>query len=274
MIRMVCSDMDGTFLHSSGQILEENMRMLEVLAERGIEFVPASGRPGFGIPQPIAAAKATHYIISSNGARLTRVEQGREVEVLVSNRMKKEVVVQLYDEVGDLDITFDVLVDGKTYTERRRYEQMERFIPNPHVRTVSRSLRTPIDGTIPELLRDVSELEKVTILANSQSNKHAVLAAVDAKPELCWTSSMQNIIEISDVRASKGAALSTLADYLGIPLEATVAFGDNLNDVSMLKVAGTGIAMANATKEAQEAADLIGASCDEAGVAKYLATIL
>ncbi len=274
MIGLVCSDLDGTFLNSSGQIPEENMRMLELLAERGIEFVPASGRPGFGIPQPIAAAKATHYIISSNGARLTRVERGREVEVLASNHMKKESAVQLYEKIGDLDITFDVLIDDKVYSERSRLEKLDRFIPNPIDCALFRSFRTPVDETIPELLRDVSELEKVTILIDSQSKKDAVLEAVEAMPELCWTNSKPNNIEISDVRASKGAALSMLADHLGIPLEETVAFGDNFNDVSMLQVAGTGIAMANATKEALDAADFVGASCDEAGVATYLATIL
>ena len=72
---------------------------------------------------------------------------------------------------------------------------------------------------------------------------------------------------MNQTRANKGDALLALADYLGVPHEKTFAFGDGLNDLTMLEKAGTGIAMANAFPEAIEAADWVTASCDEDGVA-------
>ena len=71
--------------------------------------------------------------------------------------------------------------------------------------------------------------------------------------------------------SGKTAAIRALAEISGISPEDTVAFGDDLNDIEMLRFCGTGIAVANAIPEVQEAADEITLSNDEDGVAKWLA---
>lgn len=69
------------------------------------------------------------------------------------------------------------------------------------------------------------------------------------------------------MNANKGQALLDLADRLGVPHEETIAFGDGLNDITMIRAAGIGIAMENAEPAVKAAADWITASCDEDGVA-------
>ena len=81
------------------------------------------------------------------------------------------------------------------------------------------------------------------------------------------STSVPDNVEINQIHANKGEALMVLADYLGVPRDATMAFGDGLNDLSMIKDAGIGVAMANACDEAKELAGWIAPSCDEAGVA-------
>ncbi len=70
------------------------------------------------------------------------------------------------------------------------------------------------------------------------------------------------------MNAKKGNALKFLADYLKIPVEGTIAFGDGLNDVSMIEAAGLGIAMENSCKEVLDAADFVTTDCDHDGVAE------
>ena len=69
-------------------------------------------------------------------------------------------------------------------------------------------------------------------------------------------------------------ALARVAEILGIPREETIAIGDGENDISMLRWAGLGIAMANAPENVKAAADVIAPACDEDGAAwameKYL----
>lgn len=76
-------------------------------------------------------------------------------------------------------------------------------------------------------------------------------------------------LEISDSRASKGNALRTLCERLGISPEEVCAIGDNGNDVSMIRYAGLGVAMGNALAEAKAQADYIAGLNDEEGAAKF-----
>ena len=77
-------------------------------------------------------------------------------------------------------------------------------------------------------------------------------------------------LEINAAGATKGAALTELCRMLDIPLEETAAFGDGTNDLSMLRAAGTGVAMANGDPAVLEAADLTAPTNQEDGVARIL----
>ena len=62
-----------------------------------------------------------------------------------------------------------------------------------------------------------------------------------------------------------------VAEALGVPIEETYAFGDGINDLSMIVAAGHGIAMGNAVDELKAAAEYVTASIDDDGVAKAMA---
>ena len=81
-----------------------------------------------------------------------------------------------------------------------------------------------------------------------------------------YASSVPDNVGLNQIHANKGEARLVLADYLGVPQGATMAFGDGQNDLSMIKNAGISIAMANTCDEAKKVADWIAPSCDEAGV--------
>ena len=77
-------------------------------------------------------------------------------------------------------------------------------------------------------------------------------------------------MEINHADATKGKALLGLCRALDIDPSETMAFGDGLNDISMLRAAGVGVAMGNASESVKAAADLVTAGCDSAGVAEAL----
>ena len=92
-------------------------------------------------------------------------------------------------------------------------------------------------------------------------------------PVDCFTSSPE-ALEIVPPGVNKATGLARVAELLGIPREETIAIGDGENDISMLRWAGLGIAMANAPDNVKAAADVIAPACDEDGAAwameKYL----
>ena len=64
--------------------------------------------------------------------------------------------------------------------------------------------------------------------------------------------------------------MKTLVEHIGIELTDVIAFGDDLNDLGMLKLAGTAVAVSNAIEEVKAVADHITESNDQDGVAKFL----
>ena len=86
-------------------------------------------------------------------------------------------------------------------------------------------------------------------------------------PELLFSTSVKNNIEVNYHTAGKGNGLAALCRHLGIDPADAVAFGDSSNDTDMLLAAGCGIAMSNALPQVKEIADALTLSNDECGVA-------
>ena len=78
------------------------------------------------------------------------------------------------------------------------------------------------------------------------------------------------IINIINKEASKGHAILKLCEYLNVNIGDTMAFGDDINDMSMISTVGYGVAMGNAREEIKEIAKEIALSNNEPGIAKVL----
>jgi len=74
-------------------------------------------------------------------------------------------------------------------------------------------------------------------------------------------------LDVTALEANKGTALTTIAEYLGVPLEQTAVIGDGGNDPAMFKCAGLSIAMGQAEEAVKRQADVVTASNTEDGVA-------
>ena len=119
------------------------------------------------------------------------------------------------------------------------------------------------------------DVQKVQVYPGDPEKRIALLRAMpEAFPAMLATSSIAENVEINAAAANKGQALLALAAHLGLRPEQTMAFGDGLNDVTMLRDAGVGVAMGNASDEIRALADVVTASCDEDGVAQVIEQLL
>jgi hydroxymethylpyrimidine pyrophosphatase-like HAD family hydrolase len=100
----------------------------------------------------------------------------------------------------------------------------------------------------------------------------AQVAAGD-RAEVTHSNSAGDLLEISAVGVSKATALAALCDRRGVAAERVVAFGDMPNDLSMLRWAGHGVAVAGSHPDVLDVADEVAPSNDEDGVARVLARI-
>lgn len=264
---IVFSDLDGTFFDSHKRISALNAKAMDELAARGIEFVPCSGRPLAGIVPEVLEHPSVHYAISANGAAVTDVRTGTTLHRI---DLGLERALAIYQLACNHDVTFDFFADGHDYMCREQYNRLTEFVDDPYVLASMRTTRTPFDGDPVDFAHTLKHIERIAIYWRDPADRDALEAQISQDESVAIVRSYDTNIEVSDVRASKGSALSWLCDHLGIPVAEAVAFGDNINDISMIEAAGTGVAVANAEPEVLAAADVIARSNDEAGVGRFV----
>ena len=270
MTRLVFVDMDDTFLSPDKTISDENRRILDAAHERGVQFVPCTGRNVTGVPRELAEHPSVRYAVCCNGALICDV---RTNEVLHEVDIPKGVVRSLYDEVRDLPITFDLFADGGVYTAADRWHVIEEMGVSEASRDNIRRVRTRVDAPVDQIIERVGNVCRVNVFYLTEKDAVSVHAAVDARPELIWSTSLPCNVEITQRDAHKGAGLRWLCGHLGVDVADTVAFGDSSNDLTMLEAAGDGVAMGNASDECKAVADHVCESCAESGVARYLSRL-
>ena len=264
---LVFCDMDGTFLASDKSIPADNYALLDDLVAWGVSFVPCTGRPLFAVPEEIREHPAVTYAIAANGAAICDVRRGVNLH---EERLDTEAVLALYERVRHLDATFDVFTGDVVFSERRRYDHMGELGVDDATLTMLRRVRTPTDLTVPEILERYGRPEKITCFWGDERVRDALVAEMSVTEGAAFAKGHPNDFEMQATGASKGKALRWLCDYLGVDVAESIAFGDEGNDEALLRAAGDGVAMANASPEVLAAADHVCESNDECGVARYL----
>ena len=129
-------------------------------------------------------------------------------------------------------------------------ENAAAFVPIDHSLRMVRSLRTPVDELKAYLREQNRGVQKLQLFTPDDALRRQLLKDLTERfGTLSVSTSMPCNIEINDAHANKGEAIASLTAYLGLPMAATMAIGDGLNDRSMIRMAGLGVAMANAYPE-------------------------
>ena len=267
-MKLIALDLDGTLLTTEKELTAENEAALRRAAEAGIEIVPATGRFYGAIPEAVRALPYVHYAITINGAQVRDVRAGRP---LLRAEIPCRLAIEVMTFLDKLPVIYDCYMDDWGWMTRSHYDRAADFAPHRHSLDMLRNFRTPVPelkAHLAELGHDVQKIQTFFLDMELRARTMEELAA--RFPELAVTSSLPRNVELNHCKAHKGAALQWLTAYLGLDPAQTVAFGDDLNDVSMLRAAGIGIAMGNACQEAKAAADFVTESCDESGVARAL----
>jgi len=266
-VRIVFADMDGTFLATNKDVPSRNLEALDLLAKRGIPFVPCTGRPVSAVPHELLTHPATRYAVGSNGSVVFDVARQQNLRVV---GMDKQRVLALYECVRDVEATFDIFADGSVYSERDRYEAMGAYgIDRPTLEVLWR-VREPVDESVPHIVARAQAVDKVTCFWHRSQDRDALAAAIRQVGGFSCAHGHPKNFELQAEGISKGSALVWLCEHVGVDVRDAVAFGDEANDLPMLVAAGDGVAMANATPEVLGVANHVTGTNDEAGVAQYL----
>lgn len=263
-IRLIALDLDGTLLDDQKRLSENNIQALAECARQGIQVVPATGRPADGIPKELRSIPGVRYAITTNGGAVVDLGTGKRLSQCV---LSNEQALRILDIVRQYHVMYDPYVQGRGITQSSFFDHMEEFGISPAVQKLVRATRDVVPDVYQYMVETKNCAEKINIFLADLSDKEILREKLSAIDGLAISSSMYNNLEVNEKAATKGNALLWLADYLGIPREETMAFGDGENDISMLKAAGIGVAMGNASDQVKGVADEVTLTNDRDGVA-------
>lgn len=259
--RLIALDLDGTLTNSDKVITPHTFEVLMRAQAAGVRLVLCSGRPTYGIAALARQLKLEEnggFVLSCNGANIIDWITGDLLFRQPLEARFRPQLLELADAHGLPLLTYrgDCILatrnDSPYLDEEARINQMPVEVVTDFIAEASRledgAPKCLIPGD-PDLLVELEEKMK-TIFGDA----------------LSISRSAPFFLEIMAPGVGKDHSLARLLAHLDLSREQLIAFGDGFNDLTMLRFAGMGVAMANAVEEVKAVADFVTLSNDEDGV--------
>lgn len=262
MYKLVALDMDGTLLDGEKKITERTFKAIKEAREKGVKIVLSTGRPIEGVERFLEKLELNSdedYVITYNGSLVQAVKSKKAIcdKALTGKDLK-----EIYRLSQELNVNIHAFVRerGLVTPKPSKYTDVEAEI-------------NKIDYTIVDFHEiDDNEIVVKIMLIDEEEILDKAIAKLPKElyEKYHCAKSMPFFFEILNRDANKGVALELLAHHLDIQRSELIAMGDEANDIEMVKYAGMGIAMENATEKVKEVAKYITAKNTEDGVAKAI----
>ena len=260
--RAIALDLDGTLTNHEKVVTPKTREALLKAASEGAVIILASGRPTYGI-EPVAECLELNqrggYILSYNGGNIVNAKTG---EKLFSQYLPDEVIPELYAYAEENGHALLGYAGNEIITEMPddQYVKEESRINKMNIRKVE-NLFEALEPHPTKLLMTGDP----TLMLKAEEE---LVEKLGDRMDIFRSAPF--FLELVPKGIDKAKSLSRLLTKINLTPADMIAFGDGYNDLSMLKLAGMGVAMKNAAPEVRAEADYVTLSNEEDGVAAAL----
>ncbi|MCL2376657.1 MAG: Cof-type HAD-IIB family hydrolase [Defluviitaleaceae bacterium] len=253
MYKLIACDVDGTLFDSSFVFPKANIDAIAKAQEKGVIFALCSGRSYKSLKafaKELGIKPEGSHIIGFNGSVIYDFENS---VVVKQENLDKDVgvrIVKAFKEVPR-DIEIVIYIDG----EHVLFEKGAQYAPI-YQETSKCDWQDTED--IVSAVEELNSIAKIIFLGeNSDLVKLEKEIEGHLGDETSTIFSASYMLETSPNISSKGNGVKWLCEKYNIDMSEVICIGDNHNDLSMIKAAGLGVAVANAVDAAKEIADYV-----------------
>lgn len=255
--KLIACDYDNTLGTRPDVISEKNLGAVKKYLKEGGIFVVCSGRMLSSVSKITAKNDLDCDIIAYQGAVIS-LKNGK---TLFSGGIDTETSYKLLRIGESRNEHMNIFVDDVHYTDR--LNEYTAFYEKS-----SGTVCVKAKGKLSDFVKDNNLVcQKICIMNPADETKEKIDFYAKEFPYLEVNSGATCLTEIVDLKMNKGNALKRIAEYYGIDISETVAIGDSSNDVSMIEVAGLGIAVGDGDEELKSKADVVAPDFKEDAVA-------
>ncbi|BCJ86995.1 Cof-type HAD-IIB family hydrolase [Effusibacillus dendaii] len=262
--RLIAIDLDGTMLTNEKKILDSTKTILKKVTDLGHEVVIATGRPPRSSRPYHEELGLTSLMINFNGA-LIHNPFTRKSEFHFP--MDRQIALEILHQCQVFEVE-NVLVEVEDRYYAKKVDALLRFFGDGTPPTGLGEIETFLIDHPTSMMVHSSEEVITALRARINKQFHGMVA------HRYWSAEPFHVIEITKAGISKATGLMTLASVLGFERQDVIAFGDEGNDLEMIKWAGVGVAMGNANPILKEVADQIADTNENDGIARMLEKLL
>ncbi len=258
MIRLIAFDLDGTALDEEKRLDPGLKEVLQKLEEKGIRYVPVSGRNEELINGYVDELRLQGPYVINNGGNIHQRH-----ECLYNYIIPREYNRIITGELTKNEIPFRFFSLEKTFG----YSSSPFF--DKRMNDALRRMMVPFDPDYD--LESLSAFKITADFSTHQDRAEEVSRTIRERcPNMNFLRSENWCWCANALDANKGEALKKVCGILGISLDEVMAFGDNVNDLPMLEIAGVSVAMGNSEEGIKEKCDYVCADNDHCGVSAFL----
>lgn len=259
MIKLIVSDIDGTLIQdSTPDLYPEMVEMIKKLKDKGILFCAASGRQYESIRNVFRDVADDIAYIAENGAHIRYKNENVSVTPMKREHIEG-IIHMLRPYYGNCETIISTADGSLVESQNREFIDLITYGYHNAFRQVE------------DVLCESEEIIKVAVYRKGsirELGERCFIPAWKDKVKACMAG--EEWVDFMDRSVDKGNALKILGNHLGVAREETIAFGDNDNDIGMLRAAGQSYAVDTAGEEVKNAAGAVCPGYRQKGVYRIL----
>ena len=257
-MKAVVFDLDDTLLRDNLTISDFSVHVFQRLREKGFSIIAASGRAQLSMKPYVEQLSCVTAYISCNGAEIW---DGETHQLIRQEQFSSDTAIEIA-LFAEKHSCYAQVYEG----DRFFFNQYDIFAEKY---AAASKLTGVYAGKLSEFIHEPRN--KILMIADKAKIARMYTEAIKLfSDRASVTCSKPFYLEFNPLNATKGKALAFIAGYLSIRTEDVIAFGDSLNDLSMLQTAGLAVMVSNGWKEIRPFCDVVCQSNENDGPAQYL----